>query len=395
MANFLRSMAVCPGMSETDVMVAATTLSFDISVLELFLPLIVGGSVIVVDRDVAVDPKRLGSVLARATVAQGTPAMWKMLVDAGWTCDSDFKILCGGEALPRELGRSLLERSSSVWNMYGPTETTVWSAVRLVSEIDDSRPFVPIGGPIDNTRLYVLDGDHLAPDGTAGELWIGGMGVARGYLTSEEMTKDRFRPDPFHGIGERMYRTGDIVRREPEGVLEFLGRADGQIKLRGHRIELGEIESVLVRHEQVDQAVVVVRDFAEGDQRLVAYVTPAIQPGRRPGVDVAQVRAHVRSLLPAYMAPAAIVELDRFPFTPNNKIDRNALPHPFSASTHPDPDHVGDSPHLRRVVEIYRDVLGDDIASDDDFFDAGGHSSVGNSDLLAPATGSELRGHGP
>jgi amino acid adenylation domain-containing protein len=388
--NFLRAMAVRPGLSETDIMIAATTLSFDISVLELLLPLAVGAQVIVVDRAVAVDPVRLAAAMRSATIAQGTPTMWKMLVDTGWTCDRDFTILCGGEALPRDLGQALVERSDSVWNMYGPTETTVWSAVARLDTSELSGPFYPLGEPIDNTRLYVLDGERLALDGVAGELWIGGAGVARGYLTSAEMTAERFRPDPHFGIDERMYRTGDLVRREPNGTLSFLGRADGQIKLRGHRIELGEIESVLTRHEHVDQAVVVVREFGDDDQRLVGYVTPA-RSAEQADVDLPGVGALARSLLPPYMVPAAIVELERFPLTPNNKVDRNALPDPTVARprrrTMGDVEEVVASETLRAVLQTYREVFGDDrIVAADDFFELGGHS------LLATRICSRLYG---
>ncbi len=283
-------------------------------------------------------------------------------------------------------GRSW-NRSSSVWNMYGPTETTVWSAVARLDDRDPVGPFFSLGEPIDNTRLYVLDGEHLAPDGVAGELWIGGAGVARGYLTPAELTAERFRPDPFFGVGERMYRTGDLVRRDPDGALCFLGRADGQIKLRGHRIELGEIESVLARHEQVDQAIVVVREFGEGDERLVGYVTRDRSVGDGADVDTAGVRSLARTALPAYMVPATIVEIDRFPLTPNNKVDRNALPNPASGrSQRSSPPDEENSATLTAVLQTYREILGGDrVAADDDFFDLGGHSILATRDVFATA----------
>ena len=358
-------------------MIAATTLSFDISVLELLLPLTVGAQVAVVDREVAVDPVRLATAMKSATVAQGTPTMWKMLVDSGWTCEPDFTILCGGEALPRDLGRALVERSSSVWNMYGPTETTVWSAVARLDDRDPVGPFFPLGEPIDNTRLYVLDGEHLAPDGVAGELWIGGAGVARGYLTPAELTAERFRPDPFFGVGERMYRTGDLVRRDPDGALCFLGRADGQIKLRGHRIELGEIESVLARHEQVDQAIVVVREFGEGDERLVGYVTRDRSVGDGADVDTAGVRSLARDGAACVhgacddrrnrSVPADTEQQGR----PQRAAEPRVRTEPALIATR----RGGTQRPLTAVLQTYREILGGDrVAADDDFFDLGGHS---------------------
>jgi acyl-coenzyme A synthetase/AMP-(fatty) acid ligase/acyl carrier protein len=264
-----------------------------------------------------------------------------------------------------------LARCGSVWNMYGPTETTVWSAV---AEVTAGEGPVPIGTPIDNTRLYVLDGHRqLLPIGVPGELFIGGAGVARGYLGRSELTVERFGPDPFRSVpGARMYRTGDLVRRLRGGDIEFLGRVDAQLKVRGYRIEPGEIESVLVEHPGVAQAVVAAYEHGAGDTRLTAYVIP-VDPAAAPHPE--ELRAHLRAKLPDYMVPAAYVALASFPITPNHKIDRARLPRPDAGAV-----AVARSSAPRPGLEaelagIWEGVLGvKGIGRDDDFFDLGGHS---------------------
>ena len=270
LGNFLMSMAERPGIEPGDALLAVTTLSFDISMLELLLPLTHGARVILADRDVAADGERLAELLdtCGATMMQATPSTWRMLLDAGWPGRRGLKALAGGEALPAELAQRLLAKGVRLWNMYGPTETTIWSSVAQVGHGP-----ITIGEPIGNTRLYVLDeARSLAPLGVPGELYIGGAGLARGYLGRPELTAERFVADPFGGPADRLYRTGDLVRRRSDGGIEFLGRLDHQVKLRGFRIELGEIESVLDQQAAVAQSVVVVREDDPGDQRLVAYV---------------------------------------------------------------------------------------------------------------------------
>ncbi len=246
--NFLCSMQREPGLAPSDVLLSVTTLSFDIAGLELFLPLMVGARVVIAPRHIAIDGIALSRALESSgiTVMQATPATWRMLVDAGWLGNKALKILCGGEALPRPLADALLGRVAEVWNLYGPTETTIWSTLHRVGP--HTGP-VPIGRPISNTRVYVLDRlGHPVPIGVVGELYIAGEGVARGYLNRPELTAERFLPDPFTGdAGARMYRTGDLVRYSEDGSLEFLGRTDHQVKVRGYRIELGEIEAALGR----------------------------------------------------------------------------------------------------------------------------------------------------
>jgi amino acid adenylation domain-containing protein len=253
LTNFLCSMTREPGLKETDVLLAVTTLAFDIAGLELFLPLITGAQIELASRATALDGVALTRALSTsgATVMQATPATWRILFESGWTGDRRLKVLCGGEAMDRDLAARLVSTCGSVWNMYGPTETTIWSSVARI-ESDE----VTMGRPIANTRMYVLDGHRgPVPQGVVGELWIGGEGVARGYLNRTELTRERFIEDPFHE-GERMYRTGDLARHLQDGRLECLGRIDNQVKIRGYRIELGEIEAALSTHEGVRNCVV-------------------------------------------------------------------------------------------------------------------------------------------
>jgi amino acid adenylation domain-containing protein len=323
--NLLHSMARKPGLDEHDILVAVTTLSFDIAALEIYLPLIVGAKLVFVSRLTASDGRQLLALLthSHATVMQATPITFRLLLEAGWNGTPKFKALCGGEALPRDLADRILACNVPLWNMYGPTETTIWSATSQVLPGDGP---VTVGPPIDNTQFYVLDA-HLQPLplGVAGELYIGGDGVARGYYKRPELTAERFLANPFRTeSGARMYRTGDLVRRLPDGAFEFLGRLDGQIKLRGFRIELGEIESALALHPSIKQAVVVVREDVPGDKRLVAYLLPNIG-----GIPAAgQLRSFLLTKLPDYMVPASFITLPAIPLTPNGKIDRKALPAP-------------------------------------------------------------------
>jgi len=279
--NFLQSMRREPGMTPGDRLLAVTTLSFDISVLEFYLPLTSGAQVLLVDREVAADGLRLTKALDDwgATVMQATPATWRMLIEAGWQGDPNLKILCGGEALPRDLADRLLLMGGSLWNMYGPTETTIWSAV---CRMEQKTGPVLIGRPIDNTQLYLVDTQYQpVPVGVPGELLIAGDGLARGYLNHPELTAEKFIPHPFRDEPEmRAYKTGDLARYHEDGNIELLGRLDFQVKIRGYRIELGEIETHLDRHPQVRQSVVVaLQAGANGDDKqLVAYLITSDPP---------------------------------------------------------------------------------------------------------------------
>ncbi|MGF2034139.1 MAG: non-ribosomal peptide synthetase [Nostoc sp. CmiVER01] len=274
--NLLESMREQPGLTQQDILLSVTTLSFDIAVLEIFLPLIVGATTLIVSREVATDGEKLLKTLnhSRATIMQATPATWRLLLAAGWQGSKQLKILCGGEALPPTLAKELVNRAHSVWNMYGPTETTIWSTCYQIQA--DGIPL--IGQPIANTEIYLLDAyQQLVPVGIPGELYIGGAGVALGYLNRPELTTERFISNPFSQEPHaRLYRTGDLVRYRADGNLEYLQRIDNQLKIRGFRIELGEIETVMAQHPAVKEAVVVVREDIPDEKTLVGYLVPKI-----------------------------------------------------------------------------------------------------------------------
>ena len=320
--NMLASMQRQPGFGPEDTMLAITTVAFDISVLEIFLPLVSGGRLVIAPAHTTVDADALVKLIedSGATVLQATPSSLRMLLDGGWTGAPRLKVLCGGEAWTANLAKEILARCDSLWNMYGPTETTVWSSVVKV-EADRK---VVIGPPIAKTRFYVLDAARqLLPVGVSGELYIGGAGLARGYFNQPELTQERFVIDPFAAEpGARMYRTGDLVRRLPDGKLDFLGRIDHQVKIRGHRVELGEIETALKQQSGVKDCIVVASADADSEHRLVAYFIP--ETSKSPSVS--ELRFALSELLPAYMVPASFVVLASFPLTPSGKIDRKALP---------------------------------------------------------------------
>ncbi|MFN0039133.1 MAG: amino acid adenylation domain-containing protein [Burkholderiales bacterium] len=375
--NFLRSMQREPGLDQHDVLLAVTPLSFDIAGLELFLPLLVGARIELVSREIAVDGTRLLEKISdsRATTLQATPSTLRLLLEAGWQAGSQLKILCGGEPLPRELADQLLTRSISLWNMYGPTETTIWSST---DKVQQGVGPVPIGRPIANTQLYILD-PHLqpVPVGVPGELHIGGVGVARGYLDQPKLTAEKFTRNPFASQTDaRLYKTGDLARHLLDGRIEFLGRNDFQVKVRGFRIELGEIESRLAQHPAIREAVVVAREDSPGDKRLVAYYTVAkTAESTASTVDAEALRKHLSSVLPDHMVPAAYVALDALPHTPNGKLDRKALPTPegtaYAARTYEAPDGEIEI----KLAQIWADVLKvERVGRQDNFFELGGHS---------------------
>ncbi|QSX77689.1 non-ribosomal peptide synthetase/type I polyketide synthase [Agrilutibacter solisilvae] len=386
-SNFLASMRAEPGLAAGDRLLAVTTLSFDIAVLELLLPLTVGAQIVLADREAAVDGAALRALLenSRATVMQGTPSSWRLLIDAGWPGAPGFKALCGGEPMPQDLALALLSRCGSLWNVYGPTETTVWSTcARVLPPSSGQAPDIHIGRPIANTRVIILDGQgEPCPFGVPGELCIGGEGVTKGYLARPELTAERFLPDrfaapvPTGAIAPLLYRTGDRARWRPDGNLEHLGRLDHQVKVRGYRIELGEIESNLAAREDVARAMVIVREDRPGDQRLVAYLVA--QPGAT--LDESALRAHLRDLLPAYMLPQHFVVLDTIPLLPNGKIDRNALPPPVAReegapALSPDATGAAADPRVRYLADIWTELLGTQAGPDDNFFELGGHSML-------------------
>ncbi|MCL4180305.1 MAG: amino acid adenylation domain-containing protein [Verrucomicrobia bacterium] len=372
--NLLHSMQREPGLVESDVLLAVTTLSFDMAGLELLLPLVSGATVVIAPRDAVLDGQLLKEELARseATVMQATPVTWRMLVTAGWRGDKRLKVMSGGEPFPRDLANQLAGSCREVWNLYGPTETTVYSTgCRLYPD----QGLITIGRPIANTQVFILD-DRLqpVPIGVVGELYIAGDGLARGYLGQPELTARKFISNPFStDQAERMYRTGDLARYRSDGSIEFLGRNDYQVKIRGFRIELGEIEMALARHDAVGQAVVVVREDSPDSKLLVAYVVP-----RAPGIAPDDLRRHLREHLPEYMVPAHYVFLERFPLTPNNKIDRARLPKPEDARSDLQSEFVAPrTPTETALVEIWEKVLGvPQVGIHDNFFELGGESML-------------------
>ena len=370
LVNFLTSMQDRFALAPDDRLLAVTTIAFDIAGLELYLPLLAGAAVVLARPHEVRDPRALRALAAAAgvTVIQATPSLWHaVLADAQGELAS-VRALVGGEALPGELARTLVESTASVTNLYGPTETTIWSTA---SEVNGEAAGVStIGRPIANTQVYVLDPALCpAPAGVAGELYLGGEGLALGYLGRPGLSAERFVADPFGVPGARMYRTGDLVRWGREGELEYLGRIDDQVKLRGFRIELGEIEAVLAAHPGVDRAAVVVREDRPGDKRLVGYVVPAGSTAP----DAAALRSHAALSLPDYMIPALFVSLDALPLTPNRKLDRRALPAPeFTAN---EAGRAARTPQETMLCTLFEEVLGlERVTIDDDFFAIGGHS---------------------
>ncbi len=381
--NFLNSMQKEPGLSDTDTLLSVTTLSFDIAALELFLPLMVGARLVVVDKEAATDGNRLADSLcsSRATVMQATPSTWRMLIDAGWQGSEYIRILCGGETLPRDLADQLLDRCREVWNLYGPTEATIWSTLCRVERGEGP---VSIGHPIDNTHVYLLDRRlQPVPVGIPGTLHIGGDGLARGYLKRPELTAEKFIPSPFPTPGgvegsdepaPRLYNTGDLARYREDGQIEFLGRTDHQVKIRGHRIELGEVAASLAKHPKVQDVVVVAREDDPHDIRLVAYI---VTDGEE-AASVSDLHQYLSRKLSEYMVPSHFVFLDALPLTPNGKVDRRGLPAP--GVERPAMDKAFVAP--RDAVEMQLSKLWErllrvrPVGIRDDFFELGGHSML-------------------
>jgi amino acid adenylation domain-containing protein len=381
--NLLRSMQREPGLKAGDRLLSVTTIAFDIAGLELFLPLLSGAHLMIAAQQTAVDGRQLLALMTswNATLMQATPATWRLLLDSGWNGKNELVALCGGEALTSELGARLMPRCAALWNMYGPTEATIWSMACRVGMVDK----ISLGRPIDNTQVYLLD-EHLepCPIGVVGEIHIGGEGLARGYWGKPDLTASRFGPNPFSRIpGARLYRTGDRARFRRDGSLEFLGRRDDQVKVRGFRIEPSEIEAAVLQYVDVREAAVVARADERGESTLVAYVVfQHHEPGRlTPGADRRMrqaLRTHLAATLPGYMIPTEIVSVAALPRTPNLKVDRRALPQASTALA------ASSAVDLRngleeRIANIWREVLHTQcVGPSDNFFDLGGHSLLLN-----------------
>ncbi|MBP5974477.1 amino acid adenylation domain-containing protein [Brasilonema sp. CT11] len=380
--NFLTAMQQQLGLTDQDVLLAVTTLSFDIAALELYLPLTVGAQVVLNPGEVASDGIQLAQKLAKAvggkgaTVMQATPVTWRLLLASGWKGHPHLSILVGGEALPQELATQLLSKGASVWNLYGPTETTIWSSVYKIKtqakEACDT-DVEYIGRPIANTQFYILD-NHLQPTpiGVPGELHIGGAGLARGYLNANELNAEKFIPNPFSDKSETLlYKTGDLACYKSDGNVKFLGRIDNQVKIRGFRIELGEIEAVLTKHPAVREVVVIDREMSAGDKRLIAYIVP---DWNQTPTSV-ELRDFLQKQLPNYMVPTNFVILKEMPLTPNGKINRRALPEPEQSLSQHD-RFVPPRDRLElELTQIWSEVLNvNPVGVVNNFFDLGGHS---------------------
>ena len=366
--NLMHSMARKISATAQDALFAVTTYAFDMSVVELFLPLHVGGTVIIADAPSIKSPEAIIEALAtyRPSIMQATPGFWQMLVDAGWQGDDHLRIITGGEALSPSLGAALIAKTEKLWNMYGPTETTVYSTWKLVNEVADI-PY--IGTPVDNMQAYILD-DQLqpVPIGVVGTLYMSGKGIAVGYQNKPELTADRFIASPFED-GAVLYNTGDLCSWSPEGDIKYLGRIDHQLKIRGYRIEVEEIIAAILAFEGVQQSVVVGASL-EGEKYLVGYYTADAS------VEVSVLRTHLFGCLPEYMIPTYLVPMDAFLLTPNGKIDKRALPDPTASLVRAYVAPTNDTEKV--LVAIWEEVLGkEQIGIKDNFFELGGHSLKG------------------
>ncbi|NQZ08854.1 MAG: amino acid adenylation domain-containing protein, partial [Algicola sp.] len=397
--NFLFGMRNEPGIKQTDCLLAVTSTSFDIHILELLLPLISGCKMVVASKEATMNPLQLAELINTHAISmmQATPATWKMLLDAQWQPQRAFKVLCGGEALSQSLATDLLANEYiQLWNMYGPTETTIWSSTKQIHRND---PQILLGRPIANTQFYVVsNGTTLSPVGVPGELLIGGCGLARGYFGKDQLTAEQFIDSPFYhqssdqSTGEcpdRLYKTGDLVRWLADGQLEYLGRLDHQVKIRGFRVELGEVQAHVLAYAGIKDAVVVTHESTDGSNSLVCYVVADNQQNvdhqdhentvqtalesRQQALET-ELRNYLYGVIPGYMVPGSFILLDKLPLTPNGKIDTKALPRQDLANLanqHVPPE----TPTEKILCQIWQEVLDvERVGLTDNFFQLGGHS---------------------
>lgn len=379
MVNLLLSMQSAPGITANDVLLAVTTISFDMAGLELYLPLISGALVIVADAEAVKDGRILLDTVRRekVTIMQATPYTWRMMIAAGWQEKLPLKVLCGGEAMAKKLADNLLERCSALWNCYGPTETTIYSTIK---KVEDTSNGITIGLPVNNTQVYIVDEAlQPLPLGTAGEICIGGEGMARGYLNRPELNAEKFIPDP-QTPGQKIYRTGDLGKIDPYGEIAYLGRIDHQIKIRGFRIETEEIEHILSKLNNVSEAVILAHTDDLDNQRLIAYIQ--LKDDSLPTSLKDYVTGWTEGLkgkLPDYMLPAEYIIIKQFPVTPNGKIDRKALPKPQLTAIVKNNDELVEpvTETEKTMVGLWEKYLGiKNIGTTDNFFELGGHSIV-------------------
>jgi amino acid adenylation domain-containing protein len=366
LTNFLHSMANLPGLQKEDKLLAVTTIAFDIAALEIYLPLTQGGQCLICPNDKAKDAEKLKREIARLqpTVMQATPSTWIMLFESGWKNEEKLRIFCGGEALTESLKEDIIKTNSNGWNLFGPTETTIWSTIQEIK----AEELITIGKPIANTEIYIIDPDqNLTPVGVAGELCLGGHGLARGYLNNPELTREKFVNNPFQA-GATIYRTGDLARWLPDGTIECLGRLDHQVKIRGYRIELGEIENQLSQHPKLQQTAVIMKERG-GDKQIIAYY---VSNG---SVDPHELRSYLRTVFPDYMIPSFFIPIDSLPLTPNKKTDRNALMNREIVVSRTETVSPPQSEIEEKVHHIWMDILNvTDVSTTDGFFELGGNS---------------------
>jgi len=380
LVNFLVSMQHAPGITAADKLLAVTTISFDIAGLELFLPLLAGAEIVLADTATAKDGRALLDIVKgnKITVIQATPYTWRIMLEAGWDETTPLKVICGGEALPQELAQKLLTRASSLWNVYGPTETTVWSTIKQL-KADDK--VITVGRPVNNTSVYILDkfANPLMP-GVAGEIYIGGDGVAQGYLNRPELTAEKFVDDRFSGVpGAKMYRTGDLGKFLPNGEIECLGRIDSQVKIRGYRIETGEIEFQLSREKEIKEAVVIARPDQNGVDKLVAFVViyPDVDASKSAFL-IQRWKDSLKKSVPDYMVPDNLILIAEMPLTPNGKVDRKTLGKHGIAAPVDTNIYVAPRTDIEKLLtNIWIEYLGvKKIGVHDNFFELGGHSLI-------------------
>ncbi|WP_343618692.1 amino acid adenylation domain-containing protein, partial [Flavobacterium sp.] len=366
--NFLTSIEQKPGINQSDVLFSVTTYSFDISILEFFVPLISGASLYVAEQQILANPHSVIEKLneIQPTVIQATPSFYQMLFNADWQGSKILKVLCGGDLLNEELAKKLTETCSQVWNMYGPTETTIWSSLKQIEKPKDASN---IGKPINNTQFYLLDKflNPVAP-GVVGAIYIGGDGLAKGYYKNETLTNQKFIKSPFVE-GALIYETGDVGKWNEKGEIQFLGRNDNQVKIRGYRIELGDIETALSQYsDDLKQAVVAARELNSEKVLVVYYVSEN-------DIEKTTLRAYLQGKLPEYMVPNIYVQLDALPLTPNGKIDRKALPDVDGENIARKEYIAPQSETEKSIAAIWENLLNLEIVgSTDDFFELGGHS---------------------
>ncbi|TCN55438.1 amino acid adenylation domain-containing protein [Flavobacterium circumlabens] len=368
--NFLISMQQKPGVALNDTFFSVTTYSFDISILEFFVPLISGATLYVANQSVLADPNLILQKIeeVQPTIIQATPSFYQMLFHAGWQGDKRLKVMCGGDLLSEALAEKLIENSFELWNMYGPTETTIWSSIKKINHFKEASN---IGKPINNTQFYILD-SFLSPKpvGTPGAIYIAGDGLAKGYYKNEELTRQKFIANPFDS-NSLLYETGDVGKWKDNGEIAFLGRNDNQVKIRGYRIELGDIETQLNQIEGVHNSVVIAKKGDQQEAFLVAYIL------KNQEIDTEKIKTALKMILPYYMIPNVIISLDEFPLTPNQKIDRKSLSQRAIVQEINYDDFKAPVSDLEKTLAAYwKEVLNskEPISVHDNFFALGGHS---------------------